>query len=234
MLFKSEIVTQVSGSVGGTTYSHNSAGMYRRARSIPVNPNSAAQQTVRNNMSELAQAWNNVLTQAQRDAWDNYANLSPITGVLGDPLVLSGQQMYIRCNAVRLRAGAARVDAGPVLTGLIALTTPVATVDISDGTISVAYTNSDAWAGEVGGGLVIQASRFMSAGINFFKGPYRFSSAVDGAVVPPTSPETVTQNPFGQLVSAATAGQKCALRYTAFQADGRISAVTSELAIIIA
>lgn len=234
MLFKSEIVTQVSGSIGGTTYSHNTAGLYRRARSIPVNPNSAAQQSVRANLTTLAQAWNAVLTQPMRDAWDNYATLSPITGKLGDELVLSGQQMYIRCNTVRLLAGIARVDAGPVTPGLIALTTPVATLSIVPAVVSVAFTNTDAWANVVGGGLNIQTGRFISAGRNFFRGPYRFNSNVPGAGAPPASPEDTANNAFGQVMADAVAGQKMSLRYTAFEEDGRISAVQSELVTVVA
>ena len=234
MLFKSEAMTQVSGSIGGTTYAHNSAGLYRRARSIPVNPNSSAQQGVRSSLTTLAQAWNAVLTQAQRDAWDNYATLSPVTGKLGDELVLSGQMMYIRCNTVRLLAGIARVDAGPTVPGLIALTTPVATISIGAATVSVAFTNTDQWANEVGGGLNIQTGRFISPGRNFFRGPYRFNTNVAGAVAPPASPEDTANNAFSQVVADATAGQKCAMRYTAFEVDGRLSAVQTELVTIVA
>lgn len=234
MLFKSEIVTQVSGSIGGTTYSHNSAGLYRRARAIPVNPNTAFQQAVRNTFTTLALAWSQTLTQTQRDGWDNYAVLTPGTGVLGDPLTLSGQQMYIKCNAVRLLASIARVDTAPTIPGLEAFTAPVATASIAAGVVSVAFTDTDVWATEIGGGLNIQTSRFLSPGKNFFKGPYRFSSAVAGAVIPPTTPEDTANNAFGQAMSAATAGQKIAMRYIAYGADGRVSAVTSELVTVIA
>ncbi len=234
MLFKSEIVTQVSGSIGGTTYSHNTAGLYRRARAIPVNPNTAFQQAVRNNFTTLALAWSQVLTQIMRDAWSNYAELSPITGALGDPLTLSGQQMYIRCNATRLAGGIARVDVGPTIPGLAALTPPVATASIAGPDISVAFTDADAWANAVGGGLTIQTSRFLSPGKSFFKGPYRILVTVPGAGAPPASPETSANNAFGQVLADATAGQKLAMRYVAFEDDGRISAVTSELLIVVA
>lgn len=234
MLFKSEIVTQVSGSIGGTTYSHNSAGLYRRARAIPVNPNTAAQQAVRNDFTTLALAWSQTLTQAQRDEWDNYAVLTPITGKLGDPLTLSGQQMYIRCNATILAGGVARVDTGPAIPGLEALTAPVTTVSIAAASVSTAFTDTDPWANEVGGGLNIQTSRFLSPGINFFKGPYRNLTTVLGAAVPPTSPDTSPNNAFGQAVASATAGQKISMRYVVFALDGRISAVTSELVTVVA
>ena len=234
MLFKSEIVTQVSGSIGGTTYSHNSAGMYRRARTIPVNPNSTDQQAVRNILTDLAQNWNNVLNSGQRGSWDNYAANSPVTGKFGDDLLLSGQQMYIRCNSVRMRSGIAVQNTAPITAGLTTLTMPVATVSVAAADISIAYTAADAWANEVGGGLNIQTSRVLSGGINFWRGPNRQLITVPGAAAPPTSPESQSNNAFGQSVTAYNVGQKIYLRYVAFLADGRLSAAMTELVDVTA
>lgn len=232
MKFKSEIVTQASGSVGGVTYAHTAGMLYRRARSIPVNPNTTDQQAVRAIMTALSLRFSQTLTDAQRTAWANYADLTEITNVFGDPLKLSAQQMYIRCNAVRQRAGIAIVDAGPTQPGLIALSTPVLTASIASGNLSIAYTNTDDWAGETGGGLNIQTSRFLSPARNFFRGPYRYLDTVEGSGTPPTSPETSANNAFGQAMSGATEGQKIAMRYIAFEADGRISAVQTEIVTV--
>ncbi|KKM06452.1 hypothetical protein LCGC14_1743870, partial [marine sediment metagenome] len=48
MLFKSGLITQGSGSIGGLTASHNRGGMYFRARTIPTNPATSFQTVVRN------------------------------------------------------------------------------------------------------------------------------------------------------------------------------------------
>lgn len=228
MKFKSEVLTQASGSIGGTTYAHNRGGLYRRARSIPVNPNTAAQQAARNNVTALVAAWAGVLTQLQRDQWENYAANNPVTDKLGDPLVLTGQQMYVRCNSVRLRGGATRVDDGPVVSGLVEVTTP--TIEAGDGDlhISVTFDNSDAWANEDDAGLVVQQSRQFSPARNFFKGPYRYASTIDGdSVTPPTSPATST-NPFNVTMTDTL---KIFARIVAFRADGRISGAFNVSAI---
>lgn len=234
MLFKSQVFTQVSGSIGGTTFSHNNAGLYTRARTIPVNPNSTDQQTVRGNMTTLAQAWGQTLTQPQRTLWENYAALTPVTGKFGDELILSGQQMYIRCNTVGLRGSVARVDNGPALPGFTQLTAPVTTISVGAATVSVAYDNTDEWATADGGVLVVQTSRFVSPSINFLRGPLRFLLAELGAVVPPTSPATAITNAFQQFVGSAVVGQKCGMRHVAFDATGRISGVVTELVTLVA
>lgn len=228
MKFKSEVVTQASGSVGGVTYAHNRGGLYRRARSIPTNPNSADQQMVRGNLSTLSAAWRDVLTAVQRTAWENYAANSPVTDVFGDSMLLSGQQMYIRCNSVRLRAAAARVDDGPTVFGLIDLTAPLFAASIAATAMAVIFDVSDAWANDDDGGLSVQSSRFLSPTINFFRSPFRFLGVIDGdATTPPTSPADLgPNNAFGQPVADATVGQRVFGRFTAFAGDGRISPVT--------
>lgn len=68
---------QRSGSIGATVHSHNRFGQYIRARSVPVNPNTARQVIARNAARSIMIAWQNTLTQDQRDAWNVYAaNLS--------------------------------------------------------------------------------------------------------------------------------------------------------------
>lgn len=227
MKFKSEIVTQASGSIGGVTYSHNRGGMYRRARAIPTNPSSAAQVLVRQTFSELATSWRDVLTAAQRLAWTNYAANSPVTDRFGDPLLLTGQQMYIRCNSVRIRAGATRVDDGPTVYGLISLSVVTIIPVITTGALVIVFSNTDAWANDDDGGLVLQTSRFVSPAINFLRSPMRYLATINGdSVTPPTSPDTShSANAFGQDVASAAVGQKLFARSVAFAGDGRISPV---------
>lgn len=224
MKFKSEIVTQASGSIGGVTYSHNRGGMYRRARAIPTNPNSVGQQDVRMYLGAAAAAWSNTLTAAQRLAWENYANLTPITDALGDPLVLTGQQMYIRSAVMRQRAGAELFHDGPTTPGLAELTA----VSVTDaaGSVDVNFTNTDGWAGSEDAVLAIQTSRNLPLATNYFKGPFRFLAAVPGdSVTPPTSPFTFNTNAFGE----ATATSRIAVRIVASDAESRLSPVFTGL-----
>ena len=219
MLIKSGLVTQMSGSLGGMTGSHNSAGMYLRGRGLVTNPNTTYQQAVRNALSTLVTAWSAILSVAQRDDWATYAANTPCTGKLGDPLLLSGQQMYVKCNVPRIVAGLARVDDGPMTFGMANLTTPSITASESTSITDLAYTNTDTWATAVGGGLIMQMSRQVSPVINFFKGPFRFADVVLGAATPPTSPATVG-SPFGGSLQL---GNKLFARVVATNADGRLS-----------
>lgn len=221
MKFKGTLIGAASGSLAGTTFSHNRGGQYTRRRAIPTNPNSPAQAAVRSYLSDLTSRWNNVLTPEQRDAWDIYAQNTPINNSLGDPVNVGGLGMYIRANVPRRVGSIAIIDDGPTIFNLSSLTKPgLTSVTASTGIAVVTYTNTDDWAGAVGGALMVYASRPQNPSINFFRGPYQFAGKVAGAGTPPTSPANITV-PF-----ALSAGQKVFFRFNAFTADGRLSAET--------
>lgn len=208
-----------SGSIGGITASHNRGGVYYRTRSTPVNPNTVFQQAVRSDFANLQAAWGSVLTNAQRSAWDAYALATPINNALGDPVNVGGKGMFTRGNTPRLQAGLSQVNAAPIVTGLPALTAPgITSLTASTGIAIITFTNTDEWATEDGGALLVFMSRPQSPTINGFKGPYRFAGAILGDTsTPPTSPQNIT-SPF-----PLSAGQRVFFRFAAVTADGRLS-----------
>jgi len=218
MIYKSALVTEASGSLGGLVASHNKGGQYLRARVVPVNPGTPQQEFIRATMADLANRWSNTLSDAQRDQWTAYAEAVPIPSALGDPHNIPPLAMYVRSNVTRLQAGLARIDTGPAILNLGSFTVP--TIDaLSAGasTADIGFDNTDAWAGEVGGAMFVYASRGNSPTINFFKGPYRFAGLIVGAVVPPTSPATIT------LPFAVVATQRVFFRFSTARADGRLA-----------
>jgi len=217
MKFKSQVITEASGSVGGQTFSHNRGGMYIRARAVPVNPGSVYQQAVRNYVAQLTSLWLNTLTAAQRNLWDQYAEAVPLPDRLGEPRNAGGLGQYVRSNVPRLQAGLTRVDVGPTVFNLGAFTNPTIASITAPTALSLAFDNTDAWASEVGAAMLVYGSRTMNPSINYFKGPYRYADQIAGAATPPTSPAAITL-PFTQV-----AGLVCFVRVRVTRADGRLS-----------
>ncbi len=220
MKFKSALVTQVSGSLGGMVGSHNRGGLYLRARTVPVNPQSAFQQAVRNFMSTLVVAWSQTLTALQREGWQTYADNVEITDPLGDKRKATALDWYVGCNVPRLQVGGTRVDAPPTVFTLATLT-PVVITSITATTrvLVMTFTNTDLWAATTGGFLGIYISPPQSPGITFYKGPYRFLDKIVGSTgTPPTSPFTSVAGPFPMA-----AGQNVFFQFRALNADGRYS-----------
>jgi hypothetical protein len=220
MKFKSQLVSQVSGSVGGITGAHNQGGLYFRSRSVPTNPQSPQQTAIRNALSSLATAWSSTLSQAERDAWETYNQNVQLTDALGEPRSVGAIGMYNRSNVSRIQAGLPRVDDGPTTFDLgsftnVSIAAPTAG---SPYTVDIDFDNTDAWANEDDAAMLVYLSREQNPGINFFKGPYRFAGKIDGnSSTAPTSPATI-QAPFDGAAGNAVFGYVIVTR-----ADGRLS-----------
>ena len=218
MLFKSNIVTQASGSIGGVTASRNRGGMYFRARSVPTNPNTPQQQAVRNNFAALTAGWS-LLTPAQRTAWSVYAANTPIINPLGDTIYLTGQQMYIRCNAARKQAGLATISAGPVIFGMSTLTKTVSQwVDAGTQKWDITVSATDEWAKVTGGVLIAYCSRPLPLTTTSFKGPYRYCGNVLGNTATPATGVKSFDVPYPVVND-----QIVFTRLVACTADGRLT-----------
>jgi hypothetical protein len=216
-LIKSSVIASASGSLGGLVFSRNRGGMYIRQRAVPVNPSSADQQAVRMIFGNLSTTWA-TLTADQRTSWATYAENTPVTGPLGDPVTLTGQQMYVRCNSARVRGGLDRIDDGPTTFGGIVLNPVTAVVSAAASEITVTFDALDPWAGEVGGALLVYNSIDKGQGIEFHKNPYLLAGIIAGAETPPTSPDSSLSSPY---THAAT--NNVFFRFRAVRADGRIS-----------
>jgi hypothetical protein len=218
MRFKSGVLAQASGSVGGYTYSHNAGGQYIRQRSIPTDPNTSRQQAVRAIIGTLVNLWVNTLTSVQRAAWDVYAANVALLDVFGDPKYRSGINHYCRSNTPILQASLARVDDGPTVYNTGDFTSPSIGIDAASDEIDVTFDNTDDWANEDGAAMLVYCSRPQNPSVNFFKGPYQYAGKIEGdAVTPPTSPAAIG------LPFAAAAGQKVFARLIVVRADGRLS-----------
>ena len=228
MLFKSEIVTQVSGSIGGVTYSHNRSGMYRRSRTIPVDPQTTFQSQVRSAFTFMINSWQSI-SQAERDAWDLYAENVPVTNALGDSVFNSGQNWYVACNTPRFQAlvklgGAeARVDPGPTIFNRGDFTPPGAIWGEAAG-LAVAFDDTDAWANEDEAFMWIYQGRPQNAGVKFFKGPWRLVASIEGdSITPPTTPLVLSAATLTAEGYTITEGQSSSLAVAVGRADGRLA-----------
>lgn len=210
---------QRSGSIGGTVWSRNRYGAYIRNRSVPVNPNTDRQVAVRNIVRALTIAWQNVLTTAQRDAWDVYASNVTWLNKLGQSVNLTGLNHFIRSNTPRLQSGSDRVDDGPVIFNLATAELELA-VTASEATqqASIAFDNAAAWANETGACQYVYGGLPQNGGIKFFGGPWRLIGLIEGDdITPPVSP-AVEDYPF-----PFAEGQRLWVRSRVSRLDGRLS-----------
>lgn len=224
MLFKSDRMTSASGSIGGTTFSHNRFGLYTRARRVPVNPNSSFQQDARSAFSTQAAAWR-ALTALERAGWDAYAASSPTTGSLGDTIHLSGFQWFVATNSLNDRLAASVITTAPLTPGRIALGTPTVVIDASAGTVAVSGGDGAADGGNVG----VFLGDAQSAGVTFFNGPYQLR-----AVGSPSGGAFTTAAITGRNGVAFVTGARIPYRLAGTDANSQLTTVASGIATVVA
>jgi hypothetical protein len=218
MKFKSALLTQVSGSIGGLTFAHNQSGMYARGRGLPTNPATELQQIIRNAMSSGHTAWKN-LDPEVRAGWQSYSDNTPIVNPLGDQQKIGGLAMFIRQYISRAQAGVTQITTAPSFPGLSALEPVSVARHLADDAFDFTYDDGDDWCVTTGGYLAVFQSRAKSAVNNFFKGPYQYAGKLLGnTAAPPASPFFVAS--LWPLV----AGQRYFFRVIAVDSEGRMTA----------
>lgn len=216
-------IVQMSGSIAGVVHARNRFGNYTRPRTKPVNPRSQRQMGIRTIMMFLAEQWReSPMDDDIRTAWGTYASSFNWTNRLGEQVTLTGYNAFIQCNASRITGGLALLTAAPTTLGLPPGDPTFLIGDVSAGaqTFICAFDDGFDWCTEEGGALLIYQGMPQSASHNFFNGPWRFSSIIEGidpgGIASPVA--AIPQNGF-----TFVEGQKIWWQARILRKDGRIS-----------
>lgn len=209
-----------SGSIAGTTHSHNRAGQYTRNRRAPVQPRTARQTTIRAQFGANSSAWA-ALTGSQQAAWVAFADSFPITDSLGQTIKLTGHQMYVAINTNLVNAGLA-ISSVPPLSNAVFGPAPV--------TFTFSHTTGGSISFTAGGAsdkLLVAYSKPMSAGRSFNR-TFTQQSVVAGTGTPATIAAAVYAAAFG----TPSVGQKIFARVTPVNQYGYSGAPVFVAAIV--
>ena len=212
-------IVQMSGSIAGNTHARNRYGNYVRARTKPVNPNTALQQAIRAAIAFLTDRWAQTLTAVQRTAWNLYADNVAMKNRLGETVNLSGFNHYIRSNVPRKQANSSVVDDGPVVFEIPAKD-PTFSTTASEATqqFTNVYDATMDWADENGAHILIYQGLPQNPQRNFFGGPWRYMAGLSGVNgAPPASPFVT------DAVFAIAELQRIWIYARITRADGRLS-----------
>jgi hypothetical protein len=128
-----------SGSIAGTTSSHNRAGQYTRNRRAPTQPvGTGRRAAIRSSFGAAAKGYA-ALTAANQMAWAAYANNYPVTDALGQSIKLTGQQMFVSIGTQLLNCGEALPTVPPLSNAVYAVGVPTLAV-VSAGAITLTPT----------------------------------------------------------------------------------------------
>ena len=211
----------MSGSIAGNTFARNRYGNYSRARTKPINPNTARQQAVRAALAFLTERWANGITAANRTAWNLYASSVSMKNRLGEAIYLTGFNHFIRSNTNLWIQNGTLQAAGPTVFELPEKDGTFAVTAAETGqVITINASAAMAWANEDNAFMYIFQGQPQNAQRNFFDGPWKRGGFFAGSsVAPPGFPLPVTaQWPIAD-------GQHIWVYARIIRADGRLSEV---------
>lgn len=103
------LVTEISGSIGGSTFQKSAYGSTLRNKPNPVRSTSAPQLLVRQYMKQAHAAWRD-LTAAERLQWQQFTSYSNPKIRHDHSVTMSGHALYLKYQVSRLMAGLAIQD----------------------------------------------------------------------------------------------------------------------------
>jgi len=189
-------VGAISGSVGGSVFSHNKGGPYIRNRTIPTKATSEYATNIKALLTQASQDWQG-LTAERQSAWREWAKTNPISNALGQSRIVPGHVAYIRVNMTLMICGYDMVVIPPVIQPTYAPTSLVLNADIGPGTFDITYTPTPCAAD---GCLMVWAALVDSHGISYVENLYKLVAISPLAQASPMDIQTQVEERFGLAI----------------------------------
>lgn len=209
IIFSGAGITEIRGKAGGSVFSRNASGAFWRNRVNPVNPQTSRQLSVRSGFTSISTQWRD-LSDADRQAWSDFAPTMPFQDALGQSKIYTGNQLFMKLNQSLTQASpATALLASPP----VPVTAPVITVsaltvinDAPDTTASMTIFPATVPSGFV---LRVFATPSISTGIMRPQASlFRLA-----ATAPTVTAGVVALGPgYTELYGAATVGSKVYVR----------------------
>ena len=174
------IVGDIRGSIGNTTFSRNTFSNYMRIKTSPVNPNTVAQQLVRNRLGAMSQSWGG-FTENQRTAWIDGAPTWTNTNIFNQAIDYTGFSLYGRLNRNRQEINEALLTDFVLPSDVDSFTALSVVADTSGGTLNLTFTPAIAADHKV----IIRATRPLTVGTTFVRNEFRKIAVLDNLDLSP-------------------------------------------------
>ena len=166
-----------SGSIAGTTYSHNRAGQYTRNRRKPVQPVGTGRRgVIKAAFGASSSAWS-ALTPIVQQAWNSYAAMHPYVDSLGQTIKLTGHQMFVAINTQLINCGAIISSVIPVSDAVFA-----AVVTSFTAVHAGAITFTPGGGGAAGDYQLLAFAKPQSGGVGFCKTFWQYGKVAGNSV----------------------------------------------------
>lgn len=189
------LVGQISGSVGGTVFSHNRFGPYMRRRAVPVTSTTPNAMAAKAALAAGSAAWQG-LSATNKLAWRNWALVNPVTDSLGMAQALTAHQAFTGLYARCLRVGTATLTLPPIAPAPAPLLSLTQTCDIGPGNFELAFTATPLGADE---NAWLRATVVNSEGIHYVDNLLKYVMISAAAQASPLDHQTAIETYYGPM-----------------------------------
>jgi len=167
------VVVDARGKLGGHVFTKVRSGNTLRTKSMPTNPRTPRQQTMRAALGTLSSNWR-ALTASQRLTWINSVNNFVRTNVFGVAYAPSGKNLYVSLNQNLANVGASPIVDAPIPQSVIAPNVSEMAITLSGSSIEFTFDT-----GAAGQSLLISATRPVSPGKYYMDNEFRIVDTYD-------------------------------------------------------
>lgn len=198
----------ISGRVGNIVGARNAAGDYIRAGTVPTTSTTSYALAQKARFAQASQAWQS-LTDAQRQAWNEWAPQQTALNRIGQTITQKGSVMYTGIYARMAGAGLTPITAPPIVPAPAPISISSFSADIGAGDFEIVFATSPLPANVR---LYYRACVVNSVGVNFVNNYLRFIGTSASAATTPQDPQALIEARFGTLI----VGQKVILFVSTF------------------
>lgn len=211
------------GKINGSVASKNRAGAYFRTKVTGVNPDTAAQQSVRATLASYSQGWRS-LSQSQRDAWNAAVGDFSTTDIFGDLRNPTGKNLYVKLNANLTSVGLAGISNPPLPDAVPSALVDGVAIDLTAGTYEISFQPAT-----VDYRIQLWATTALSPGVAFVGSRYRLINSLDGNEASPYDAAAEYVAKFG----VPPAGQKVFFRMVMISVTSGVAGPASSASGIV-
>lgn len=174
------IVVDGRGKLGGHVFTKTKSGATMRTKVTPVNPQTSAQASARSRLGGNSQGWG-LLTEEQRETWQNRAKETSKTNIFGDQYFPSGKNLFTSVNNNLVMIGENVLPVAPEFFPLPFITQMSILATATPKSIVLDIISSGSVAGNM---LVVEATKGFSPGKFNFDGSFRQIAIVTADGIP--------------------------------------------------
>lgn len=176
----SPLVDEIRGSISNITFSNCRSGRFARYKVRPTDPLTGKQNTARQYFAAAVDRWVNVLSSAQRLAWNNLGDATTYYNSAGQAYNPSGINLFTGVGSFLQHCGETMITVAPAAARVPA-------VDFQDtifiDSVSSEFTNDAPWPPNVTGYILGRESPPTSLGTYYYIGPWAKQDVEDIEIV---------------------------------------------------